>query len=135
MASARTLKIIEIFREMYSDEVRCYLVHSNAWQLLIATILSAQCTDERVNMITEDLFVKYKTLSDFANADISVLEQDIRQAGFFRNKAKNIIGCARMLIEEYGGDVPSDIDELQSFPASDERPQMSSAEISTGSKA
>ncbi len=116
MASARTLKIIEIFREMYSDEVRCYLVHSNAWQLLIATILSAQCTDERVNMITEDLFVKYKTLSDFANADISVLEQDIRQAGFFRNKAKNIIGCARMLIEEYGGDVPSDIDELTKLP-------------------
>ncbi|MCR5475459.1 MAG: endonuclease III [Lachnospiraceae bacterium] len=116
MASARTHEIIEIFRKMYSDEVRCYLVYKEPWQLLIATILSAQCTDERVNMITKDLFKKYPSLSDLANADRSELEQDIRQAGFFRNKAANIIGCSRMLIEEYKGEVPSDIDELTALP-------------------
>ena len=116
MATKRTLEIIEIFRDMYSDEVRCYLDHSNAWQLLIATILSAQCTDARVNIVTKDLFVKYKTLSDFANADIAEMEQDIRQTGFYHNKARNIIGCARMLVEEYGGEVPSDIDELTKLP-------------------
>ena len=116
MATKRTLEIIEIFKGMYSDEVRCYLTHENAWQLLIATILSAQCTDARVNMITKDLFVKYKTLEDFARADISELEQDIRQAGFFHNKAKNIIACAKKLTEEYDGEVPSDIDELTSLP-------------------
>ena len=116
MAAKRTLEIIEIFREMYSDEVRCYLDHSNAWQLLIATILSAQCTDARVNIVTKDLFVKYKTLRDFANADLSEMEQDIRQTGFYHNKAKNIIGCARMLVKEYGGEVPDDIDELTKLP-------------------
>ena len=116
MAAKRTLEIIEIFREMYSDEVRCYLDHSNAWQLLIATILSAQCTDARVNIVTKDLFVKYKTLRDLANADLSEMEQDIRQTGFYHNKAKNIIGCARMLVEEYDGEVPDDIDELTKLP-------------------
>lgn len=116
MATKRTLEIIEIFRQMYSDEVRCYLDHSNAWQLLIATILSAQCTDARVNIVTRDLFVKYKTLEDFANADLSEMEQDIRQTGFYHNKAKNIIACAKMLVTQYGGEVPSDIDELTRLP-------------------
>lgn len=116
MATKRTLEIIEIFKKMYSDKVVCYLDHRNAWQLLIATILSAQCTDARVNIITKDLFAKYRTLSDFANADLSEMEQDIKQAGFYHNKAKNIIGCARMLVTEYGGEVPSDIEDLTRLP-------------------
>ena len=116
MAAKRTLEIIEIFRKMYSDDVRCYLDHSDAWQLLVATILSAQCTDARVNIITKDLFVKYKTIEDYANADLSEMEQDIHQAGFYHNKAKNIIACAKMLITEYEGKVPSDIDELTKLP-------------------
>ena len=116
MATKRTLEIIGIFKTMYSEEKRCYLVHDNAWQLLVATILSAQCTDARVNIITKDLFAKYRTVSDFAKADLGEMEQDIRQAGFYHNKAKNIIACARMLIEEYGGEVPSDIDELTKLP-------------------
>ncbi|MCR5673088.1 MAG: endonuclease III [Lachnospiraceae bacterium] len=116
MATKRTMEIIEIFKTMYSEDPRCYLVHDDAWQLLVATILSAQCTDARVNIITKDLFVKYKTISDYANADIGEMEQDIRQAGFYHNKAKNIIACARMLIEEYGGEVPSDIEDLTRLP-------------------
>ena len=116
MATKRTLEIIEIFRKMYSDEVRCYLEHENAWQLLVATILSAQCTDARVNMITKDLFVKYRFVHDLAVADITELENDIRQAGFYHNKAKNIKACAQMLESEYGGEVPSDIDELTKLP-------------------
>ena len=116
MATKRTREILDIFDKMYSRQVRCYLNYEKPWQLLVATILSAQCTDARVNIITKDLFVKYGTLSDIASADISEFEQDIKQAGFYHSKAKNIIGCARMLIEEYGGEVPSDIDELTSLP-------------------
>ena len=116
MATKRTLEILDIFREMYTDERRCYLDHENAWQLLIATILSAQCTDARVNIVTKDLFKKYKTLEDFAKADLGEMEQDIRQTGFYHNKAKNIIACAKMLVYEFGGEVPSDIDELTKLP-------------------
>ncbi len=116
MASKRTLEIIGIFRNMYSDDVRCYLDHDDPWQLLVATILSAQCTDARVNEITKDLFVKYKTVGDYANADIFEFEEDIRSAGFYHSKAKNIIACAQKLIAEYDGKVPSDIDELTSLP-------------------
>ena len=116
MATKRTLEIIDIFREMYSDEVRCYLDHKDAWELLVATILSAQCTDARVNIITKDLFAKYRTIKDYADADLSEMEEDIRQAGFYHNKAKNIIGCAKKILEDYDGVVPSDIDELTSLP-------------------
>ncbi|MBO4904847.1 MAG: endonuclease III [Lachnospiraceae bacterium] len=116
MAAKRTLEIIEIFKQMYSTEPRCYLDHDSPWQLLVATILSAQCTDARVNMITKDLFVKYPTLSDIADADLEEFEQDIKQAGFYHNKAKNITACARMLVDEYDGVVPSDIDALTSLP-------------------
>ena len=108
--------MIGIFRKMYPDDIRCFLDHEDPWQLLVATILSAQCTDARVNMITKDLFVKYPTMEDFAKADLSEMENDIRQAGFFHNKAKNIIGCANMLLSEYDGQVPSDIDELTRLP-------------------
>jgi len=116
MATRRTLEIIDIFKNMYSEEVRCYLTHSDAWELLVATILSAQCTDARVNIITKDLFAKYRTIEDFANADLAELEQDIKQAGFYHNKAKNIIGSARMILSDYNGEVPSDIEDLTRLP-------------------
>ena len=86
------------------------------WQLLFATILSAQCTDARVNMVTKDLFRKYKTVADFANAELSEMEQDIRSTGFYHNKAKNIIGCANALIDRFGGEVPDNIEDLITLP-------------------
>lgn len=93
-------------------EYKCYLNYETPWQLLIATILSAQCTDERVNQVTKDLFVKYPDLEAFANADQKELERDIYSTGFYKNKAKNIIACAKKLIEEYDGEVPRDIKAL-----------------------
>lgn len=105
-------EICRILNETYGTDYKCYLNHENAWQLLIATMLSAQCTDARVNIVTKDLFVKYPTLQAFADADIKELEKDIYSTGFYKNKAKNIIGCAKKLISEYGGEVPSDIESL-----------------------
>ncbi|MBQ8846653.1 MAG: endonuclease III [Lachnospiraceae bacterium] len=96
----------------YTTEYRCYLNHENAWQLLFATILSAQCTDARVNIVTADLFVKYRSVEAFAKADLKELEEDIRPTGFYHNKAKNIIECAKMLLEKHGGEVPQTIEEL-----------------------
>ena len=93
-------------------EYKCYLNYETPWQLLIATILSAQCTDERVNQVTKDLFVKYPDLEAFANADQKELERDIYSTGFYKNKAKNIIACAKKLIEEYDGEVPRDMKAL-----------------------
>ncbi len=112
----RVEKIIEQLDEHYTVEKKCWLEHENAWQLLIATILSAQCTDARVNIVTKDLFVKYPDLTAFANADLKEMEQDIHSTGFYHNKAKNIIACAKVLLEEYGGEVPSDIDLLTKLP-------------------
>ena len=111
----RVIKVLDLLEEHYGP-TKCYLTHENAWQLLIATILSAQCTDERVNMVTKELFKKYTSVKDFAESDQAELEQDIRSTGFFRNKAANIIGCCRMLLSEYGGEVPSDIDKLIKLP-------------------
>lgn len=108
----RTERIIQALNQEYSMEYRCFLNHETPWQLLIATILSAQCTDERVNIVTKDLFQKYKSLKDFANAEQTELERDIHSTGFYRNKAKNIIACAKQLIEEHNGEVPNDIDVL-----------------------
>jgi endonuclease-3 len=108
----RVTKILELLDQHYTTEIKTYLHHENPWQLLIATILSAQCTDERVNIVTKDLFVKYKTLEDFANADSRELEKDIHSTGFYHNKAKNIIACAKTLVLEHGGEVPSDIEQL-----------------------
>lgn len=105
-------EICRILNETYGTDYKCYLNHENAWQLLIATMLSAQCTDARVNIVTKDLFVKYPTLQAFADADIKELEKDIYSTGFYKNKAKNIIGCAKKLISEYGEEVPSDIESL-----------------------
>ena len=115
MVKKRTLEILKIIDEMYPREIKCYLDHENAWQLLIATILSAQCTDARVNIITKDLFKKYSSPLDFANADISELEQDIKSAGFYHNKAKNIIECMKRIHFDFADEVPSDIDELTSL--------------------
>lgn len=99
MAGKRTEEILRRLDEHIGTEYVCYLNHENAWQLLIAVIMSAQCTDARVNIVTKDLFVKYKCLEDFANADLKELEKDIHSTGFYHNKAKNIIGCAKMLVE------------------------------------
>ena len=108
----RTKEILDRLDEAYGREYRCYLNHETDWQLLIAVILSAQCTDARVNIVTKDLFQKYDTLEKFAAADLKELEQDIHSTGFYHNKAKNIIGCARRLLTEYGGQVPRELEEL-----------------------
>ena len=112
MAAKRTEEILKRLDEVYGTEYICYLDHETPWQLLIAVILSAQCTDARVNIVTKDLFVKYDSLEKFANADLRELEQDIKPTGFFHNKAKNIIACAKRLIEVYGGEVPSELEDL-----------------------
>ena len=112
----RTEEILKRFDEMYGTEPICYLNHENAWQLLIAVILSAQCTDARVDIVTKDLFQKYDTLEKFAYADVTEMEQDIKPTGFYHNKARNIIGCARRLLEEYKGEVPSDLEDLLTLP-------------------
>lgn len=112
----RTAEILKRMDEAYGTEYRCYLNHDNAWQLLIAVILSAQCTDARVNIVTADLFQKYDSLEKFANADIKEMEQDIHSTGFYHNKARNIILCARKLITEFGGEVPRTLEELTSLP-------------------
>ena len=108
----RVEEILDILDDMYGTDYVCYLHHETAWQLLIATILSAQCTDERVNMVTADLFVKYPTLEAFANASQEELEQDIYSIGFHHAKAKNIIGCANKLVNNFDGEVPDTMDEL-----------------------
>lgn len=108
----RTKEILALLDEKYTREYKCYLNHETAWQLLIATILSAQCTDERVNLVTEKLFQKYDSLEKFADADLKELEQDIHSTGFYHNKAKNIIACARALVDQYGGEVPKELDKL-----------------------
>ena len=96
--------------------VTCALQHSNAWELLVATILSAQCTDVRVNMVTPELFRKYPTPQYFAALKPEELEPDIRSTGFFRNKSKSIVGAAKKLVEEYRGQVPDEMDKLLSLP-------------------
>lgn len=111
----RLMKIIEIFNQIYSD-ADCTLEYDNPLQLLISTQLAAQCTDKRVNIVTKDLYKKYKDVYDFANADELELQQDIKPTGFFRNKAKNIIGCCKMLISDYNGEVPSAMEDLLRLP-------------------
>lgn len=112
----RTEEILKRLDQTYTTEYKCYLNYETPWQLLIATILSAQCTDARVNIVTKDLFQKYDCLEKFAAADQAELEQDIHATGFYHNKAKNIIGCARALIERHGGEVPRSIEELTALP-------------------
>lgn len=108
----RVKRILALLDQEYGTEYICYLNHETPWQLLIAVIMSAQCTDARVNIVTADLFKKYDTLEKFAAADIKELEQDIRSIGFYHMKAKNIIACCRTLVTEYGGVVPRTMEEL-----------------------
>ena len=112
----RVRAILDALDREYGTDHRCYLDHETAYELLFSTIMSAQCTDERVNKVTEKLYKKYRSLEDFAAADLEELKKDIYQTGFYNNKAKNIIACAKVLLEKYGGEVPSDIDELTSLP-------------------
>ena len=112
----RVKAILDLMDKEYGTEYVCYLNHDNAWQLLFATILSAQCTDARVNIVTETLFKKYPSVLAFARADLKELEQDIRPTGFYHNKAKNIIGCAKAILEKHGGEVPSKLEELIELP-------------------
>lgn len=108
---SRTKKIVTLLHKEYSNP-KIALNFSNPLELLIAVILSAQCTDVRVNIVTKDIFRKYKTANDYATANLKELEQDIRSTGFYKNKAKNIIACCRTLIEKYAGKVPSTMEEL-----------------------
>jgi endonuclease III len=110
----RTGEIIKRLKKEYPD-AHCALNHSNAFELLVATILSAQCTDERVNQVTANLFRKYRRPQDYLNVLQEELEQDIHSTGFFRNKAKNIQSACRKIVEEFGGDVPQTMDELLSL--------------------
>src|SRR5436309_11857706 len=111
----RAKQIIRLLKRAYPN-AKCSLNHSNAFELLIATILSAQCTDERVNIVTADLFRKYRRPEDYLKASSRELEKDIRTTGFFRNKTRSIQGTARMLTEQYDGQVPKSMDELLELP-------------------
>ena len=111
----RVAAILQKLDEAYPN-VTCALDHHTAFQLLISTILSAQCTDERVNQVTKTLFVKYRTPKEFACANPAELEQDIRPTGFFRNKTKSIMGAAKKIAEEFGGEVPRTMEELLTLP-------------------
>ncbi len=109
--TARLQKIIRILRKTYPD-AHCELNYSNPLELLIATILSAQCSDKQVNLVTAGLFKKYRGAADYAQADLAELERDIQRLGLFRNKAKNIQACCRALVEKHGGQVPRALEEL-----------------------
>lgn len=112
---AQARKIIARLKREYPDAT-CALHHQSALELVVATILSAQCTDARVNMVTPHLFAKYRTAADYAAADPRVLEKEIQSTGFFRNKTKSIIGMAQALVERHGGAVPQTMDELTALP-------------------
>ena len=113
MADAK--KITRLLLKKYPDP-RVALDFTNPLELLVATILSAQCTDKRVNEVTKNLFKKYRTAHDYANADIEVFEQEIKPTGFYKNKAHQVINCCRALVEHYGGKVPDTLEELTKLP-------------------
>ena len=115
LAPARVREILNRLDDRYPD-VRCALHHNSAWELLVATILSAQCTDVRVNMVTPILFQKYPTPEHFAALQPEDLEPDIRSTGFFRNKSKSVVGAARKIISDFGGEVPRTMEELLTVP-------------------
>ncbi|MCL2202210.1 MAG: endonuclease III [Oscillospiraceae bacterium] len=116
MAADKTTKILKILDTHYPYDGICFLHYNEPWQLLIATILSAQCTDERVNQVTAVLFQKYTTIQALAEADFAVLSNDIRSTGFFNTKAKHIIESAAQLLHLHNGQLPSDIDSLTALP-------------------
>lgn len=109
------IKVVRLLRRHYPD-AQCALNFQTPLQLLVATILSAQCTDERVNAVTKSLFSKYRTAADYAQADLADLEREIQSTGFFRNKAKNLKACCQALADKYGGKVPEDLDALVDLP-------------------
>jgi endonuclease-3 len=109
------LRVVELLEKEHPD-AKIALHYTNPLELLVATILSAQCTDERVNMVTKALFKKYTKAEDYANADLKALEQDIRSTGFYRNKAKNIKKCCQLLVEKHNSQVPRKMEELLELP-------------------
>ena len=111
----KVLKIVELLEKEHPD-AKIALHYTNPLELLVATILSAQCTDERVNIVTKTLFTKYKTAEDYANVDIKELEKDIRSTGFYRNKARNIKKCCQMLVERFDSQVPRTMEEMLGLP-------------------
>jgi endonuclease III len=111
----RAKKVIEALAGLYPD-AHCALDHQTPLQLLVATILSAQCTDARVNLVTPALFARHRTVRDYAEAKPAELERLIASTGFFRNKAKNIIACCRAILEKHGGEVPGTLEELVQLP-------------------
>jgi len=115
IAPERVRQIIAGLDQMYPN-VTCALTHRSAWELVVATILSAQCTDVRVNMVTPGLFKKFPTVQDFAALEPEQLEPDIRSTGFFRNKSKSVVGAARKVVSDFGGKVPETMDELLTLP-------------------
>ena len=115
-ASERTKEILQRMDDRYGLEIICSLDYTSDLELLVATMLSAQCTDERVNIVTKDLFARYKNVSDFANADIEELEHMVKPTGFFRAKAAHIKEAAMMIMTEHGGKVPDNIDDLTKLP-------------------
>src|SRR5581483_884199 len=115
VAPQRIQEILARLNQRY-PEVTCALTHKSAWELLVATILSAQSTDVRVNMVTPDLFRKYPRLQDFAALKPGQLEPDIRSTGFFRNKSKSVVGAAKKIVSDFGGEVPDDMDKLLTLP-------------------
>jgi endonuclease III len=115
LAPERVRQIIAGLDALYPDAT-CALIHHSAWELVVATILSAQCTDVRVNMVTPGLFEKYPTVKDFAALEPEQLEPDIRSTGFFRNKSKSVVGAARKVVADFGGNVPQTMDELLTLP-------------------
>ncbi len=115
LAPERVRTILEGLDRMYPD-VTCALTHRSAWELVVATILSAQCTDVRVNMVTPVLFEKYPTVQHFAALEPEELEPDIRSTGFFRNKSKSVVGAARKVVSDFGGTVPQTMEELLTLP-------------------
>ncbi len=116
MVTERTTKILDILDKQYGTELYCFLEYKNAYELLVATILSAQCTDKRVNIVTRHLFKNYPDAFALAAADIKKVEEEIHEVGFYHNKAANIVNCAKMLCKKYNGNVPDTIEELTALP-------------------
>ena len=117
MKSPRAVKkLMTRLDEVYPTDDVCYLNYDLPWQLLFATILSAQCTDDRVNQVTPALFAKYPTLDTVASADVAEMESYVKSTGFYRNKAMNIIDSARMLLDRFGGDLPESMESLTELP-------------------
>jgi endonuclease-3 len=114
-APDRVAEILKRLDQLYPD-VTCALTHKTSWELLVATILSAQSTDVRVNMVTPELFKKYPSVEDFARLEPQQLEPDIRSTGFFRNKSKSVVGAAKRIVGEYGGKVPENMEDLLTLP-------------------